>query len=115
MNRLKKVFEIVRQSRSLKYVLVIAVAVLVVGFLGENSIWSHHRNKQKISELEEEIRYYRSQYERDIRQLRRLESDPHAVEEIARERYFMKHADEDIFVLSDDMTEKKTETDETTE
>lgn len=115
MNQLKKAFNIVKRSKALKYVLVIATAVVVVGFMGENSIWSHHRNKQKIDELEEEIRIYRSQYQRDINQLRRLESDPHAVEEIARERYFMKREDEDIFVLSDDMPETKTETNETTE
>ena len=31
-----------------------------------------------------------------------LDSDPKAIEKIARERYFMKTDDEDIFVLSDD-------------
>ena len=31
-----------------------------------------------------------------------LESNPKAIEKIARERYFMKADDEDIFVLSDD-------------
>lgn len=115
MNRLKKTTNIVRHSRALKYVVVLAVSIVIVGFMGENSAWSHYRNKQKIEELEAEISLYRKQYQRDIRQLRRLESDPHAVEEIARERYFMKHDDEDIFVLSDDMPGTNTETDETTE
>ena len=31
-----------------------------------------------------------------------LEADPKAMEKIARERYFMKADDEDIFVLEDD-------------
>ena len=31
-----------------------------------------------------------------------LDSNPKAIEKIARERYFMKADDEDIFVLSDD-------------
>ena len=34
--------------------------------------------------------------------LRELETNPKAIEKIARERYFMKADDEDIFVLSDD-------------
>ena len=35
-------------------------------------------------------------------QIRLLDSDPNAMRKIARERYFMKADDEDIFVLSDD-------------
>ena len=37
-----------------------------------------------------------------MRQIRELNHNPKAMERIARERYFMKHEDEDIFVLSDD-------------
>jgi cell division protein FtsB len=33
-----------------------------------------------------------------------LDSDPKAIEKIARERYFMKEDNEDIFVFSDDQT-----------
>ena len=34
--------------------------------------------------------------------IRELDRNPKAMEKIARERYFMKADDEDIFVLSDD-------------
>jgi cell division protein FtsB len=37
-----------------------------------------------------------------MRQILELNRNPKAMERIARERYFMKHDDEDIFVLSDD-------------
>lgn len=86
----------------LKYAVVVVAAVVIVGFVDENSVWAHYRNKQKISELEAEIDKYRKRYERDNEQLRRLDADPKAIEKIARERYFMKADDEDIFVLSDD-------------
>jgi hypothetical protein len=36
------------------------------------------------------------------------------MERIARERYFMKHADEDIFVLSEDEESINTDTDNET-
>ena len=35
-------------------------------------------------------------------QIRELDNNPKAIEKIARERYFMKTDEEDIFVLSDD-------------
>lgn len=115
MNRLKSVLSAIRRSKVLKYGIVVVAAVCIVGFLDENSVWSHIRNKQRISELESEIERLHKQFERDQAQLRRLDSDPKAVEKIARERYFMKADDEDIFVLSDDMQAAEPIDDETTE
>jgi cell division protein FtsB len=86
----------------MKYALAIVLGVLIVGFVGENSIWAHFRNLRRISELNTEIDDYNSRHQRDQSQLRRLEANPKAMEKIARERYFMKADDEDIFVLSDD-------------
>ena len=95
------------RSQALKYSLVCLLGVLIVGFLDENSIWNHFKNQQRISELEEEIDKYNAAYERDQNQIRQLNKDPKAMEKIARERYYMKADDEDIFVLSDDDREAK--------
>lgn len=90
MNRLRRTANYLRRFRGLKYAVVIVTAVVIVGFVDENSMWSHFRNKQKINELEIEIQRYKRQYERDRAQLRKLDTDPKAIEKIARERYFMK-------------------------
>ena len=82
-----------------------AAGVALVGFVGENSILAHMNNKERISDLQKEIDEYRGQYETNMSKLRRLETDPKAIVEIARERYFMKADDEDIFVLRDDSQE----------
>lgn len=92
-----------RRVRSLKYIVVIVVAVALVGFVDDNSAWSHIVNQRRIASLEAEIQQYLESYHRDIDQLHRLNRDPKAIEKIARERYFMKTDDEDIFVLSDDI------------
>ncbi len=112
---LKSVFSRIGRSKVLKYVVVVVTAVVIVGFVDETSVWSHFRNKQKIGELENEIERYRSIYEHDKAQLRKLDSDPKAIEKIARERYFMKADDEDIFVLSDDKPSTQSPVNETTE
>ncbi len=115
MKRFKKIWGYIRRSRSLKYAVVLVAGVAFVGFIDKNSAWSHLRNVQRISELQAEIKGYRSQYERDKQQLHKLETDPKAIEKIARERYFMKMDDEDIFVLSDDRTDQTDNDNETTE
>lgn len=112
---LKSVISRVGRSKVLKYVVVVVAAVVIVGFVDETSVWSHFRNKQKIGELESEIERYKAIYEHDKAQLRKLDSDPKAIEKIARERYFMKADDEDIFVLSDDNPATQLPVNETTE
>ena len=103
------------RSMFLKYAVLCIAGVAIVGFLDENSVWSHLKNLKRISELTEETEKYNAQYQRDQAQIRELDKNPKAMEKIARERYFMKADDEDIFVLSDDDREAKPLTHETTE
>ena len=105
MKKAKDIFLKLWHSLYLKYALVIIGGILFVGFLDTNSVWAHLRNKQRISNLQEEISRYDAEYQRDQARIRELDRDPKAMERIARERYFMKHNDEDIFVLSDDNEE----------
>ena len=98
-----KVFVLrVWRSQALKYTVVCVLGVLIVGFLDENSVLSHLKNRHRISELEEEIEKYNAEFKRDQAQIRELDKNPKAIEKIARERYYMKADDEDIFILSDD-------------
>ena len=115
MIRLKTIIGAIARSQILKYALVIVAGVALVGFVGENSILSHIQNKVTISELEAEIAKYRSFYETDRRKMDRLNSDPRAIEEIAREKYFMKREDEDIFVFNEDNAVMETIDNEGTE
>ena len=119
MSKIKKAFLRFWNLPYMKYMVAVILGVLLVGFVGENSMWAHIRNLHRVSQLEEEIDDYNSRHERDQKQLQRLDANPKAMEKIARERYFMKADDEDIFVLSDDNRHKNTllpdSTNETTE
>ena len=103
LSNIKVFAQKVLRAQATKYTIVCLLGVLIVGFLDENSF----QNKQRISDLEEEIAKYNADYERDQAQIRELNRNPKAMEKIARERYFMKADDEDIFVLSDDDREAK--------
>lgn len=102
MKKLKTILGRIARIKALKYIVVAVVAVVLIGFVDENSVWHHFQNKQRIDELQGEIDKFVDQNRRNQARIRELDSDPKAIEKIARERYFMKADDEDIFVLSDD-------------
>ena len=100
-----------------KYLIVIVVGVALVGVLDENSFVKRVQYELQISDLKAEIQKYDERNMEDSRRLKELSRNPKAVERIAREQYFMKTDDEDIFVLSDDQREyqENTEHHETAE
>ncbi len=57
------------------------------------------------SRLRDEIEKYRLEYEENTERLNELMVDSGAIERIAREKYFMKKPNEDIFVFEEDITE----------
>ena len=85
------------------YLIVVVLGCIMVGFVDDNSMLRRLQLQMQITDLQEEIEKYRSMNDADTKQLRDLQRDSRAVEKIARERYFMKADDEDIFVLSDDL------------
>lgn len=85
-----------------KYLITIIIGVLIVGVVDENSFRKYAILRMRQNELQQEYDAYHKQYERDSLRLRALEASRQGVERIARERYFMKRPNEDIFVLSTD-------------
>ncbi len=85
--------------RRYKYFFVVCAFVLLVGVIDENSFVNRFRHQEEIRELRQEIRKYTDSYNRDSEMLEELRSDPEAVVRLARERYYMREANEDVFVV----------------
>ena len=94
-----------------KYLIVIVVGVLVVGVIDDNSIRQHIRYQIQIAGLRSEIDKYNAQLEKDTSLLKEMRKGPQVFGKIARERYFMKADNEDIFVLSSDIPDEPEEED----
>ena len=62
-------------SMFFKYAVVCILGVLIVGFLDENSFWSHMKNRQRINELQEETAKYNAEFRRDQARIRFVLSD----------------------------------------
>jgi cell division protein FtsB len=102
MKKLKSIWIRFCSIPALKYALVTVFAAVFIGFVDESSVWHHYKNMLYINELRDKISQYNERHRHDQAQIHLLDGSPKAIEKIARERYFMKADDEDIFVLSDD-------------
>lgn len=85
-----------------KYHLALGIGALIVGVVDENSFMKRIEYHYQIEDLKAEILKYNDQYHSATQQLKDLKRNPKAIARVARERYFMKADNEDIFVLSDD-------------
>lgn len=102
-NKLQTVWTFLRNH---KYAFVTLVFLLIIGVLDENSFLNRYQNIKQIREMKAEIRNYRDRYEHDTEGLEDLNKNPEAVKRMAREQYFMKTEDEDIFYIMTDSNEE---------
>lgn len=100
---MSRLTNLLRWLERYKYVITIVIGIVVVGFIDDNSFMRRIQLENQISDLKAEIEIYAEQKEQTLKKLNELNTDPKAYGRVARELYFMKTADEDIFVLSDDM------------
>ena len=98
-----------------KYIITILLIVLIVGIVDEDSFLNRHPRRVRIDMLRQEIANYKQQFKEEDSKIREMETNPKAVEKIARERYHMKRADEDVFVFVSDKEENSEEPAETDE
>ena len=90
-----------------KYLITLAAAFVIIGFLDQNSLLRRFSLAREESHLRDEIEKYTREYEESTERLNELKADSDAIERIARERYFMKKPNEDIYVFEGDVAELK--------
>lgn len=81
-----------------KYVLVLTVFVVWMLFLDSNSWLIHRELNQEIEEIEANTLYYKKEIASDKEILDELK-DSIEIERFAREIYFMKRPNEDIYII----------------
>ncbi|MBQ7361939.1 MAG: septum formation initiator family protein [Bacteroidaceae bacterium] len=84
-----------------KYLFVTIAFLVIIVFLDENNMMKHIQNQREIAALESEKAELQEQYDELTSKLEELEADPVLIEKIARERYGMHKADEEIFIFDD--------------
>ena len=100
-NPMSKLMTLWKYIRRHKYLITVVAFLVIIVFFDENSLIQRAQHRQEINDLTTEIAKYRKQYEEDTERLKELTNSPEALEKIAREKYFMKKPNEDIFIFEE--------------
>lgn len=92
---LLKIWKVVKN----KYVAATLVFLLFFLFLGENNLLVTHRLKKEVAEMNKENEMLEKNIRQDSIEAVSLTGNPEALEAYGREHYYMKRANEDIFVV----------------
>jgi len=80
------------------YVVVLTAFVIWMVFFDTNSLLIHMELKKQISTLEKQKEFLKNEIEKDRKTLEKL-SDPEELEKFAREKYYLKKKDEEIYLI----------------
>ncbi|MCB4800008.1 septum formation initiator family protein [Tamlana sp. 62-3] len=80
------------------FILILVIFAVWMFFFDANSWLIHHELNTDIENLEKEKEYYRKEIEKDKKALKELSTDE-GLEKFAREEYYMKRENEEIFII----------------
>lgn len=80
------------------YVLVLTIFSVWMLFFDTNSLLIHTELRREIKKLEKQQEFLREEIAKDKEIIERL-SDPEELEKFAREKYYLKRKNEEIFLI----------------
>ncbi|MFC2090525.1 septum formation initiator family protein [Bacteroidota bacterium] len=96
---MKKAIRIIWPLLKNKYALTIAGFAVWIIFFSQYSLMDQRKLSREMRQLEQEKVYYKEQIWRDSTRLYELTTNVKNLEKYAREQYYMKKTNEDIFVV----------------
>ncbi|MAM17806.1 MAG: septum formation initiator family protein [Christiangramia sp.] len=84
-----------------KYVLISLVFAVWMIFLDTNSWFIHHELDQEINELKDNKKFFQTEIANDKSIIKNL-NDSVELEKFARQKYYMKRENEDIYIIEYD-------------
>jgi cell division protein DivIC len=92
-----------------KYLVSIVVFVVWISFFDRNDLFTQYDRKKELQKLEKSKEYYQEEIASTKKELRDLNNNPAVLEKLAREKFFLKRPNEEIFIVEDSSTIKKSE------
>lgn len=86
-------------SRINAYWLVTIVFFALTFIMGDSSLYKRYTYDEKIRNLEKGIKHYQKEIEINSKKLNDLHTDKEGLERFAREEYFMKKPNEDVYII----------------
>lgn len=82
-----------------KFFIAFAAFVVWMLFFDERDVFTMRHHRQELRELQKSKEYYTDQINKEKTELEKLKNNPATLEKYAREKYYMKRDDEDLFLL----------------
>src|SRR4051794_40997215 len=81
-----------------KYIVAFTIFAVIILFTDHNNLFEQWDRKRELKELQLKKAYYQEEIEKTKRKLADLVNNPSALEKFAREKFYMKRDNEDVFV-----------------
>jgi cell division protein FtsB len=91
--------EQLRKWLSNKYIISSVLFIVWISFFDKFNIFQVYKKKQELNQLIERKLYYKNGIEKTKQALSNLRENSLNIEKIAREKYFMKKDNEDLYIL----------------
>ncbi|MFO7827473.1 MAG: septum formation initiator family protein [Bacteroidales bacterium] len=82
-----------------KYIMTFLIFLVWLLFFDRNNLVDRVRELNHLSQLEKDKKYFKERIDIDSERLEQLKTNNKNLEKFAREQYFMKKKNEDIFVV----------------
>ncbi|MDT8400259.1 MAG: septum formation initiator family protein [Bacteroidales bacterium] len=92
-----------------RYFLTLLVFLIWIIIFDNNNLIQRYHYVKNMKQLERDREYYRERIEEDKRKLNELKTSNENLEKFAREQYFMKKDNEDIYIIVNEDGEKLSE------
>lgn len=86
-----------------RYTIVSLAFIVWMLFFDQNSLITHRELDKQIRNLELDETYFRDHLENENTKLKQLTDNPAEIERIAREKFFLKKDNEDIFIIQQEI------------
>ena len=92
-----------------RYTIVGVAFIIWMLFFDQNSLITHRELDKQIRSLERDESYFQKNLENENEKLKMLQDNPAEIERIAREKFYLKKDNEDIFIIQQEVQKKPQE------
>jgi cell division protein FtsB len=89
-----------------KYITSVVVFVIWISFFDRNDLFTQWERKQELKKLENSKDFYEKEIANTKKDLLELNNNPAILEKFAREKFYLKRPNEEIFIVEDSIREK---------
>lgn len=101
MNSFQKILSTVRKVVFNKYFLTILIFLIILVFFGEHNLRNRWKTTRNIKSLNKEIKFYQDEIDANKQKMNDMQAGDESLEKFAREKYFLKKENEDIFIVKE--------------